>query len=216
MEENKYINRQISVYKTSRRLIEFIDKLKPASVYNYAKIHSGTDEKWNGHKLISCVGVRIGDYSVKPAQYSEANISPDDVRILYSLAYKNYLGKPKSMTYLREEKIMPVTGENGRSKVTKLTIVRQEKDSKDRIRRLPVVIAIEDGTGILKKTATGGNCCASGSYQRENMHFINMSDKDFYIQLSHVNQFLNAWELTNEALLIREARKKKEETIHAS
>ena len=34
--EKTYISRQISVYKTDKKLVEFIDKLKPAPAEYYA------------------------------------------------------------------------------------------------------------------------------------------------------------------------------------
>ena len=40
MSEQNYISRQITVYKTDKKLIEFIDKLKPAPTDFYAHIHS--------------------------------------------------------------------------------------------------------------------------------------------------------------------------------
>ena len=40
MNEHGYISRQISVYKTDKKLVEFLDKLKPAPTDYYAHIHS--------------------------------------------------------------------------------------------------------------------------------------------------------------------------------
>ena len=48
MSEQNYISRQITVYKTDKKLIEFIDKLKPAPTDFYAHIHSFGDKDEEG------------------------------------------------------------------------------------------------------------------------------------------------------------------------
>ena len=50
MSEQNYISRQITVYKTDKKLIEFIDKLKPAPTDFYAHIHSFGDKDEEGVK----------------------------------------------------------------------------------------------------------------------------------------------------------------------
>ena len=54
MSEQNYISRQITVYKTDKKLIEFIDKLKPAPTDFYAHIHSFGDKDEEGVKQTSC------------------------------------------------------------------------------------------------------------------------------------------------------------------
>ena len=56
MSEQNYISRQITVYKTDKKLIEFIDKLKPAPTDFYAHIHSFGDKDEEGVKQTSCIG----------------------------------------------------------------------------------------------------------------------------------------------------------------
>lgn len=53
MSEQNYISRQITVYKTDKKLIEFIDKLKPAPTDFYAHIHSFGDKDEEGVKQTS-------------------------------------------------------------------------------------------------------------------------------------------------------------------
>lgn len=57
--EKTYISRQISVYKTDKKLVEFIDKLKPAPAEYYAHIHSFGDKDESGVRQISCIGITL-------------------------------------------------------------------------------------------------------------------------------------------------------------
>mgnify|MGYP001625568317 CR=1 FL=1 len=61
--EKNYISRQISVYKTDKKLVEFIDKLKPAPAEYYAHIHSFGDKDESGVKQISCIGITLQNYT---------------------------------------------------------------------------------------------------------------------------------------------------------
>lgn len=214
-ENDEYINRQIAVYKTSKGLIEFIDKLKPASVYNYAKIHAGTDEKWNNKRLVSCIGIRIGNYAEKPAKYVEANVSPEDIKILYQYASKAMFGKNLYQTLLKEEKIIAaaIDKESGLAPVTKLIISRQQKDNKGNLRKNPIIIQIENGSGIPVKTSTNGTACKSGSYKLDKKLFISQKDIDFYKLVSDVYRFLNVWEISNGSRLYQKMKKLRERQI---
>lgn len=69
MSEQNYISRQITVYKTDKKLIEFIDKLKPAPTDFYAHIHSFGDKDEEGVKQTSCIGIVLQDYIVFITDY---------------------------------------------------------------------------------------------------------------------------------------------------
>ena len=58
-----YISRQITVYQTDKKLIEFLDKLKSASVEHYAHLHADSERTEDGRRRISCIGVTMLDYS---------------------------------------------------------------------------------------------------------------------------------------------------------
>ena len=93
-ENEKYISRQISVYKTDKKLIEFIDKLKPAPTEYYAHIHSFGDKDEEGIRQISCIGIVIQDYSVgtgKDIKRVIANISPDEAEYIYNKVRNNVI-----------------------------------------------------------------------------------------------------------------------------
>ena len=48
MNETGYISRQIAVYKTDKKLVELTDKLNPAPLELYARIHAHGDDNGAG------------------------------------------------------------------------------------------------------------------------------------------------------------------------
>lgn len=124
MSEQTYISRQITVYKTDKKLIEFIDKMKPAPTAYYAHIHSFGDKDEDGVKQTSCIGIVLQDYSKGTRDQNirvTANISPDEAEYIL-LQLKN-----KVLDFeLKQEKIFGEPDNNGRAKVTKLRILRLE------------------------------------------------------------------------------------------
>ena len=86
MNEQTYISRQISVYMTDKKLVEFLDKLKPAPTEYYAHIHSFGDKDEDGVKQISCVGILLQDYSNGTGKNTvrvAANICPDEAEYIF-------------------------------------------------------------------------------------------------------------------------------------
>ena len=57
MEEymSEYISNQIAVYKNSKVLVEFRDKLKVASIANYAHLHADGEETDSDYKRTSLI-----------------------------------------------------------------------------------------------------------------------------------------------------------------
>ena len=85
--EKNYISRQISVYKTDKKLVEFIDKLKPAPAEYYAHIHSFGDKDESGVKQISCIGITLQNYTNgtgKNIKRVSANISPYEAEYIFN------------------------------------------------------------------------------------------------------------------------------------
>lgn len=58
-----HISDQIVVYKNDKVLVELRDKLKVASVANYAHIHATGEQTGNGTKRTSLIGILMKDYS---------------------------------------------------------------------------------------------------------------------------------------------------------
>ena len=120
--EKTYISRQISVYKTDKKLVEFIDKLKPAPAEYYAHIHSFGDKDESGVRQISCIGITLQNYTNgtgKNIKRVSANISPDEAEYIF-----NQLQNAVQEFNFQQEKIFGTPDENGRSHVTKLRIIR--------------------------------------------------------------------------------------------
>ena len=67
MNHEDYISNQIAVYKNSKTLIEFRDKLKVASLECYAHIHADREETEDGFRKHSLIGILMKDYSREPA-----------------------------------------------------------------------------------------------------------------------------------------------------
>lgn len=61
--DTTFISRQITVYQTANKLIEFLDKLKSASVENYAHLHADSERTQDGRRRISCIGITMLDYT---------------------------------------------------------------------------------------------------------------------------------------------------------
>lgn len=68
-------------------LVELRDKLKVASVANYAHIHATGEQTGNGTKRTSLIGILMKDYSKGTKDQAvtvTANVSPEEIRFLFS------------------------------------------------------------------------------------------------------------------------------------
>ena len=194
MNEQNYISRQITVYKTDKKLIEFLDKLKPAPTNYYAHIHSFGDRDEDGVRQISCIGIVLQDYSNGTGDKTvrvTANISPDEAEYIL-LQLKNKV----SDFELKQEKIFGEPDKNGRSTVTKLRIIRAEVGSDGKKRNYPWYVEICNGTGIKAKSNKGGYYIKSDSYKEERKIFININELDFFKLMNRVSSYIKAWEQT--------------------
>ena len=163
MSENNYVSRQITVYKTAKKLVEFLDKLKPAPTDHYAHIHSFGDKDEDGNRQISCIGIVLQDYSKGKGEETVrvyANISPDEAAYVF-LQVKNVVDEFE----LKQEKIFGEPDKSGRAKVTKLRIKRAPRGKNGEVRNLPWYIEIGNGTGVKVKSDTGGFFIKGESYK---------------------------------------------------
>ena len=185
---DNYISRQITVYHTSNKLLELLDKLKSASVENYAHLHADSERSTDGRRRISCVGVKLLDYSNGTGRNTvtvEANLSPDVLLYLFERVRDNQPGFQYS-----EEKIFGTPDETGRMRVTKFRLVHSDPAA----RKLPWGVEVANGTGIGQKNKTGGTYMKSGSYLEAGKVFINLSDKDIFCLFSRAVRYVAAWE----------------------
>lgn len=170
MSEQNYISRQITVYKTDKKLIEFIDKLKPAPTDFYAHIHSFGDKDEEGVKQTSCIGIVLQDYSKGTGKQTVrvmANISPDEAEYILT-----QLQNKVSNFELKQEKIFGTPDKDGRARVTKLRVIRAETGKDGKKRTYPWYVEIGNGTGVKVKTEKGGFYIKGDSYKEEGKNYL--------------------------------------------
>lgn len=192
-----FVSRQISVYQTDKKLVELLDKLKLASVENYAHLHACGERDANGFKQISCIGIKMLDYSNGTGQKTvtvEANLTPDTLIYLFEQIRANTPGF--SFT---EEKIFGIPDQNGTMMVTKLRIVHSDPN----IRKLPWGIEVCNGRGVGVKNAKGGTHMKGGSYQEHGKVFVCLSDADMYRLFSRAARFITSWEIAACPALVK-------------
>lgn len=205
MGEEINISRQIARYMTSKKLIEFRDKLSLPPTANYAHVQANGDKDENGNTIYSNIGIIMLDYSNGTGKNTvsvEANISSDELMFVFAK-----LNQGVEEFRLSQDKIFGEPDEKGRCKVTKLLIIRAVKDTKGKPRALPWFIQMENGTGIKEKnTNTGGYYIKADSYVMDKKAFINLTDMDMYKVLSRVSSYVSIWELTYAPKQLRMAK----------
>ena len=181
---------QIAVYKTSKQLIELLDKLRKSGWKYTSKIHaSGDVEDGKQHSLI---GLRMLDYSNGTGENTKSvffNLSPEQIRYWYSR-----IAVPVNVFQMSKEKIFGETDEDGNKTVTKLFVMRNPVDKNGNIMNYPWYIQIENGVGEPQKTKTGGTFCKSGSYVCKNRVGINMNDEDLFCLLARAVSLIDSFE----------------------
>lgn len=211
---NDYISNQISVYKTNKVLVEFLDKLKVASLSNYAHIHADGEQTENGIRRTSLIGILMKDYSKGTGDQAitvKANISPDEARFLF-----NRLKAGFPAIDFKQEKIFGSPDNTGYSQVTKLRVIRAEKDSKGTPRNYPWYIEIDNGKGIAVKNNNGGTYMKPNSFQSVAKTSANLSDLDMFKLLGRTDAYIDAWEKAIGPSLISKAKKAIQENQKAS
>ena len=183
-----YISRQITVYQTDKKLIEFLDKRKSASVANYAHLHADSERMEDGRRRISCIGVTMLDYSSGTGDSKitvRANLSPDTVLYLFEHIRTNEM-----WFNFTEDKIFGAPDAEGRMQVTKVRILHGDPSK----RKLPWYIEIANGTGVGQKNKVGGTYMQAGSFVEQARVHINLSDRDIFQLFSRTARFIAAWE----------------------
>lgn len=209
MNDNGYISRQISVYKTDKKLVELIDKLNLAPQNLYAHIHAHGDDAGDNRRVYSNIGIILQDYSAGTGQNTKranANLLPSEVAYIF-----NQVRLGVVQFEFRSDKIFGAPDTSGRAQVTKLTIKRANVGSDGKLRKYPWYIEIENGTGIPQKTQIGGTYCHANSFQSGTKIYANLSDLDFFKLFCDADKYITAWELAHAPGQIRSARKKIEE-----
>lgn len=205
MKNEDYISNQIAVYKNSKTLVEFQDKLKSAGIHSYAHIHANGEIDADGRKRYSLIGILMKDYSKGTGDKAvtvSANISPEQVKFFLS----RIEACVESYSFL-EEKIFGSPDKDGYAQVTKFKLIRATKDAKGNVRKLPWYIEVENGKGIPVQNANGGTYMKPNSFVSTGKAYANMSDLDLYECLSRVCSYINCWEMAMAPYLIKKQKK---------
>lgn len=200
----EFVSKQISVYKNSKTLLEFQDKLKIASVKNYAHLHADGETTEDSFKKHSLIGVLMKDYSNGTGDKAvtvTANISPEEARFILS---RLTAGVPEYS--FQQDKIFGELDQDGYSRVSKIRILRAPKDNKGNIRNLPWYVEIDNGKAIPQKNVAGGTYMKAKSYISEKKVYVNLSDLDLFKLLRRVSSFIDAWEKAIAPFLIKQGK----------
>ena len=199
MSEGTYIQKQITKYMTTKKLLEFNDKLRLPPLEYYAHVHANGDKNSSGKNVTSLIGITMLDYSNGTGDKTvtvEANVAPDDLMFILM-----NIRKGTATFETKQDKIFGEPDKDGKCQVTKLIMKRSPNMN------YPWCIEIENGKGVKEKNAqTGGSHMKSGTYTKEASVKINLTDFDLYKQLWRVEQYINIWGLTYVPQRIRQAK----------
>ena len=205
MSEERFISRQISKYATTKKLIEFNDKMRLAPVEYYGHVQATGDKNHEGKNVTSLIGITMLDYSKGTGGKTvsvEANITPDELMYVFSK-----LNQGVEKFEMTQDKIFGEPDTNGKCRVTKLKIIRIGVDPAGNKRDYPWFVHIENGKGIKAINSTsGGSYIKPKSYVEEAKVFININDFDMFKLLSRVHSFINAWEMAYAPQRIMKAK----------
>ena len=199
-----YISNQIAVYKNSKTLLEFQDKLKVAPINSYAHIHAGGETGPDGRRTHSLIGILMKDYSKGTGDKAVtvcANISPKEAKFILSRLTAGF-----SEYTFQQDKIFGDKDEQGYAKVSKVRIIRATKDSKGAARKLPWYVEVENGKGVPQKNANGGTYMKPNSFVSTGKVYANLSDLDLFDLLSSVSSYIDCWEHAIAPALITKAK----------
>ena len=209
-----YISNQIAVYKNSKVLLEFQDKLQVASLPNYGHIHADGEPDAEGRKRRSLIGILMKDYSRGTGDKAvtvTANISPDDARYLLSR-----LAACIPEFAFQQDKIFGQKDQDAYCTGTKVRIIRATKDKNGTPRKIPWYVEVENGKGIPQTNANGGTYMKSGSFISSGRVNANLTDQDLFRLLSRVSSYISRWEAAIAPSLIKQAKKALEERRNAA
>lgn len=199
-----YISNQIAVYKNSKTLLEFQDKLKVAPIASYAHIHACGEKGADGRRVHSLIGILMKDYSKGTGDKAVtvcANISPKEAKFILSRLTAGF----QEYTF-QQDKIFGDKDEQGYAKVSKVRIIRATKDSKGAARKLPWYVEVENGKGIPQNNANGGTYMKPNSFVSAGKVYANLSDLDLFNLLSSVSSYIDCWEHAIAPSLITKAK----------
>ena len=204
-QEQDRITGQISVHKTDKKLLEFIDNLNPAPLQDYAAIHAGVVRPYekDGQRVYSVIRIVAQDYSCKdePSVRARANIAPEEAMYIAETLKSGV----KDFKF-EAVKIFGNPDNQGFCPMTKLWITRSETTADGEILNRPWKVDIENGRGRKANGKNGGSYCQSGSYALEKKVFLNFTDYEFFKLMCAVERYINIWEIAHGAKLVKDGR----------
>lgn len=205
------IQNQIAIYMTTKKLVEFNDKLKPAPMGYYAHLHAEGEQLPDGRRYRSCIGIVLQDYSKGKGTSTvrvQANLSPG----FFQYALSRVSIGVENFEFM-EDKIFGEPDSDGLCQVTKVAIKRASHSPDGTPRNFPWFISVENGRGIKEKNANGGFYMQKGSYKKERSAFININDYDFFQLMQRCVRYIEVWELTTGPKTVRDGLKAREEQL---
>ena len=192
---------------TNKSLLEFSDKMNPASVNNFANLHArGDDIGADGRKIRSNIGILVLDYSQgkgSATKRAEANVSPAQARYIFE-RMRTAMEQCQTVTIFESSKIFGTPDQNGYAPMTLFQIYRQQVDQNGEVKKYPWTIAVDNGRAIKVTNANGSAYAKGGTFQSGGKIQVSLSDQDFYIALSDVVSYISVWEVAFGAKLIRD------------
>lgn len=199
MASNLIQTNQIAKIQTSKKLIAFYDKLRPAPIEHYAQIHAKGEEV-SGSKTSSLIGISIQDYSNGTGQNNtivQFNLTPEQIQFLLTRIEAGFQEFEWS-----SDKIFGVPDANGYSIAQKFVITRHSLKQDGSVSNNPWFISVSNGHGIRVQNRMGGYYMKGGSYQQEKSAFINLNDMDLYTLLKRTDSFIRNWEMLSASQMI--------------
>ncbi|MDO4275089.1 MAG: hypothetical protein Q4D16_15580 [Eubacteriales bacterium] len=200
-----YISNQICVLKTTEHLIAFYDKLRVASVYNYAQLHANGEYTENDRKINSLIGLVLMDYSKGTGQNNikvKANLSPDVIEFIFSRLYAGF-----PIFEYKGDKIYGTPDKNGYSDAYRVFITRNTHGYDGTPRKNPWCIDVQNGKGIKVKNKNGGTFMQKGSFKLQSKVVIGLLDADMFVLLNRIVQYIHMWEAIISPSLITNGKR---------
>ena len=209
-QEKEYINNAISTYITKSNLLEFSDRMNPATVMNFANVHArGKEKDANGRKVYSTISILATDFSSGTGDKSkrtEANISPSEARYILAKV-ESGMNARGTGTIFESSKIFGPADSKGYASMRILKISRQQTKKvgeNEEPSKYPWTVSVDNGKAIKEGAANGAAWAKSGSYVSYAKVTVNLTDQDFFCMMSEVVSYINIWEMTFGSKIIRE------------
>ena len=198
---NGFMNHQIAVSKTSKRIIETKCSLRLAKIDSAEKIHALSEESENGRRVYSRIKLNLIDIEDHQNDNLEFNLKPNEV---LWLLYRSRIGVTYKQNYT-DTLYRRWPGKDGVMVETSVTI------KYTKTMRYPFRVEIKRMEGISDNRSNG----AIAEGKNVNMIDMLLSEQAFFSLMNDTARYMRLWELTFACNLIKE-RHARDEMIPAS